>query len=265
MLNTIVDPFLMQHTQGQEHDDDGESRPRSWSLRTLEGIKGPILRWNNGGGATNGASWQVDGQLNSVRGIARLPAATRQVFVCNPWSYHHFLATASLLQRCRLSDTITALPLSGVCRYSTADFQCTLQAFIHVITIQFWRECKQRATAPLPPVQTPTTFASCSMAKQSEWPAHKPKIQSRSRSWLRASSQSRRLSCPLRSLSTGMVGLCMYSSFCRLCFPRRFFTTSLCHLGLANQATILSQTCTNTRSVLSSRHTQGDLCGICGW
>ena len=46
---------------------------------------------------------------------------------------------------------------------------------------------------------------------------------------------------------------------------KKAFTTSLCHIGLANQATILSQTCTNTKSVLSSRHTQGDLCGICGW
>ena len=39
----------------------------------------------------------------------------------------------------------------------------------------------------------------------------------------------------------------------------------LCRIGLADQATILSQTCTNTRSVLSSRHTQGYLCAICGW
>ena len=38
-------------------------------------------------------------------------------------------------------------------------------------------------------------------------------------------------------------------------FSKEIFTTSLCHIGLANQATILSQTCTNTRSVLSSRHT----------
>ena len=29
-------------------------------------------------------------------------------------------------------------------------------------------------------------------------------------------------------------------------FSKEIFTTSLCHIGLANQATILSQTCTNT-------------------